>query len=238
MELFYSNDIQDGMVTLSQEEAQHCIKVLRHRCGDEINVIDGEGSLYTCRLADDNPRKAVAEVISVKENWGAHEYRLDLAVCPTKNNDRYEWFLEKACETGVDIISPVIGDHSERKVYKTDRAKKILLSSAKQSLKATVPTICEPVSVSGYIRDCRAALKLIACCFEDEDHPRKSIKEVLDGNCSTDVAVLIGPEGDFSREELRLALDSGFIPVHLGPSRLRTETAAVTAAQAMYFRFM
>jgi 16S rRNA (uracil1498-N3)-methyltransferase len=187
-----------------------------------------------------------------------------MAVCPTKNNDRYEWFAEKACEIGLDEISPVIGEHSERRVFKTARIEKILVSAAKQSLKGAVPVVNEPVSVKEFIIDCHvdgsprnvcedfalgtdvksmnsdtiAPLKLIAYCFEDESVPRKSIKEVLQGYEGSDIVVLIGPEGDFSREEAELAIANGFIPIHLGDSRLRTETAALTAVAATYFRYI
>ena len=217
----------------------HCVKVLRHRCGDEISVIDGCGTLYRCRITSDSHKGVEAMVLEQTENWGSHPYRLHLAVCPTKNNDRYEWFAEKACEIGLDELSPVIGEHSERRVLKTARVEKILVSAAKQSLKASVPTVNEPVSVKEFIRASTGdGLKLIAYCFEDENIPRRSIKEVLDGFDGTDVIVMIGPEGDFSQEEAALALEAGFIPVHLGASRLRTETAAVTAASAAYFRYM
>ena len=241
MELFYSDDIVNGICCLGKDESGHCIKVLRHRSGDEISVIDGCGTLYRCRITSDNPKAVEATVISSEENWGGHEYKLHLAVCPTKNNDRYEWFAEKACEVGVDSISPVIGEHSERRIFKTARLEKILISAAKQSLKAAVPAVSEPISVKEYIRahkDDENTLKLIAYCFEDERVPRRSIKEVLDNYSGTEIIVMIGPEGDFSKAEAELALECGFIPVHLGTSRLRTETAAVTAAEAAYFRYM
>ena len=241
MELFYSQDIEGGICRLDKDESGHCAKVLRHRCGDEIYVIDGCGTLYRCRISCDNPKGVEAMVLSSEENWGGHQYNLHLAVCPTKNNDRYEWFAEKACEVGVDIISPVIGEHSERKVFKTARLEKILVSAAKQSLKAAVPMVSEPVSVMEFIREQASessVLKMIAYCFEDENIPRRSIKEVLEGYDGTDILVMIGPEGDFSKAEAQMALEAGFIPVHLGASRLRTETAAVTAAEAVYFRYM
>lgn len=239
MELFFSRDIEGGICRLDHDESGHCIKVLRHRCGDEISVIDGDGTLYRCRITSDSHKCVEAMVLDRTENWGSHPYRLHLAVCPTKNNDRYEWFAEKACEIGLDILSPIIGDHSERRVLKTARVEKILVSASKQSLKAAVPVINEPVSVKEFIKGCEGnTLKLIAYCFEDENIPRRSIKEVLDSYEGTDVVVMIGPEGDFSQEEAALALEAGFIPVHLGTSRLRTETAAVTAASAAYFRYM
>lgn len=240
MEIFYASEIDGSVCFLDREEAAHCVKVLRHRCGDEVNVIDGRGTLYRCRLTSDSPKGCRAEILSREPGWGSHPYRLDMAVCPTKNNDRYEWFVEKAVEVGVDVISPVIGEHSERKVYKTERAEKIALSAAKQSLKSEVPVIEEPCSVKEFILRNAAgkAMKLIAYCFEDETHPRTSIKTALAGSDADDVIVLIGPEGDFSKEEAALAIENGFIPVHLGASRLRTETAAVTAAEAVYFRHL
>jgi 16S rRNA (uracil1498-N3)-methyltransferase len=164
-----------------------------------------------------------------------------MAVCPTKNNDRFEWFAEKACEIGFDVLSPVFGDHSERKVLKTARVEKILVSAAKQSLKAAIPIVNEPVSVKEFIKEAAEddkSLKLIAYCFEDERAPRRSIKEVLNSFDGTDITVMIGPEGDFSHAEAEAALEAGFIPVHLGESRLRTETAALTAAASVYFRYM
>ena len=239
MELFYSRDIDGGICRLDKDESGHCAKVLRHRCGDEIAVIDGCGTLYRCRITCDNPKGVEAMVLSSEDSWGGHPYSLHLAVCPTKNNDRYEWFAEKACEVGVDMISPIIGEHSERRIFKTARLEKILVSAAKQSLKAAVPVVNEPVSVKEFIRGQKGqALKMIAYCFEDESVPRRSIKEVLEGYEGTEILVMIGPEGDFSKEEAQMALEAGFIPVHLGASRLRTETAAVTAAEAAYFRYM
>ena len=240
MELFFSRDIAGGICRLDQDESGHCVKVLRHRSGDEISVIDGCGTLYRCRITSDSPKGVEAAVIAKEQDWGTHPYRLHMAVCPTKNNDRYEWFAEKACEMGFDELSPVIGDHSERRVLKTARVEKILVSAAKQSLKAAVPTVNEPVSVKEFIRshDIPGQLRLIDYCFEDGNVPRRNIKEVLNVFEGTEIIVMIGPEGDFSREEAELALKSGFIPVSLGESRLRTETAALAAVAAAYFRYM
>ena len=251
MELFYSQEIAGGIIRLNQDESGHCIKVLRHRCGDEISVIDGCGTLHKCRITSDSHKGVEAIILDSQSSWGGHPYNLHLAVCPTKNNDRYEWFAEKACEIGFDTLSPIIGDHSERKVLKTARVEKILVSAAKQSLKASIPVVNEPVSVKEFITSMKESpnqvedndkkagvLKLIAYCFEDERVPRRSIREVLEEYQGSDIVVMIGPEGDFSKEEAELALTAGFIPVHLGESRLRTETAALTAAAATYFRFM
>ena len=241
MELFYSSDIEGGICRLDQDESGHCVKVLRHRSGDEISVIDGCGTLYRCRITSDSPKGVEAMVLSSEENWGGHPYRLHMAVCPTKNNDRYEWFAEKACEIGMDEVSPVIGEHSERRVFKTARIGKILVSAAKQSLKAAVPAVNEPVSVKEFIEGTpqdESVLKMIAYCFEDERVPRRSIREVLESFEGSEIIILIGPEGDFSRSEAELALAHGFIPVHLGASRLRTETAALTAVSAVYFHHL
>ena len=252
MELFYAYEVSGRFCRLDAEESGHCVRVLRHRAGDEIDVIDGLGTLYHCRLTQDSPKGAEAEILSQEADWGSHPYHLTLGCCPTKNNDRFEWFVEKATELGVDRIVPLIGDHSERKVYKTERALRIALSATKQSLKARIPEIAEPISVKDFIQETpgqaggdvmadsdRPSLKLIAYCFEDETHPRRSIREILEtpgqaGGDVKDITILIGPEGDFSPEEANLALEHGYIPVHLGPSRLRTETAAVTAVESVY----
>ena len=238
MEIFYAKEVNGRQVFLDQEESIHCVRVLRHRVGDEITVVDGLGTMMKCRLTDDSPKAAGAEVLESIEGWAGHPYSLTMAVCPTKNNDRFEWFVEKATEVGVDVISPIIGERSERKVFKTERSRKIALSAMKQSLKAKLPLIEEPLSVRDFIIKADSGLKLICYCFEGEAE-RKSIEDVLKGVTEgADITVMIGPEGDFSPEEARLAVENGFIPVHLGPSRLRTETAAVTAATAVYLHFI
>ena len=232
MEVFYSRSFEGGLCTLDPEESGHCVRVLRHREGDEIFVIDGEGTLYTCVLTDASPKGAVARIVKEEPDWGAHPYWLQMAVCPTKNLDRYEWFAEKATELGLDEIVPVIGEHSERKVFKPERLRRILLSASKQSLKGAIPSVAEPLSVKEFIRASSPDdLRLICCCFEGEV-PRLSINDALAAGLR--IVVLIGPEGDFSREEAAMAIAAGFIPVHLGPSRLRTETAALTAVEAVY----
>ena len=253
MELFYAYEADGRFCRLDADESGHCCRVLRHRAGDEIHVIDGIGTMYRCRLTDDSPKGAEAEVLEAFPGWGGHPYRLTVACCPTKNNDRFEWFVEKATEVGVDRIVPTIGERSERKVYKTDRAARIALSATKQSLKSRIPEIADPVSVKDFICHSEPAdsschferspeggveksLKLIAYCFEG-DTRRISIQEALKAYEGNEITILIGPEGDFSPEEARLAVEHGYIPVHLGASRLRTETAAVLAATAVYLHF-
>ena len=236
MEIFYAYETEGGMALLDQDESAHCVRVLRHRAGDEITVVDGVGNMHRCRLKDDSPKAAAALIEETVPGWGGHSYSLNMAVCPTKNNDRFEWFVEKATELGVDMISPVIGERSERKVFKTDRSRKIALSAMKQSLKAKLPVVEEPVSVRDFIvaHAGESGVKMICYCFEGETE-RLSIEDVLKGtSADSGITIMIGPEGDFSPEEARLAIESGFVPVHLGPSRLRTETAAVTAVTACY----
>ncbi len=240
MEIFYAYEIDGGLALLDPDESAHCVKVLRHRAGDEVTVVDGEGNMCLCRLSDASPKGAAAEILETVPGWGGHSYSLNMAVCPTKNNDRFEWFVEKATELGVDVISPVIGERSERKVFKAERSRKIALSAMKQSLKAKLPVVAEPVSVRDFILEHSedSSVKMICYCFEGETL-RRSIEEVLEGiPADSAITVLIGPEGDFSPEEARLAIEHGFVPVHLGPSRLRTETAAVTAVTACYLHFM
>lgn len=250
MELFYSSDIEGQTLTLDEEETRHCVRVLRHSVGDEIFVIDGAGKLLKCILSSTAGKCARAQIVERTPSWGGHPYRLTMAVCPTKNSERFEWFLEKACEIGVDRIVPLIGDHSERKVYKTDRARRILLSAAKQSLKGAVPEISQMLSVREFVRRTAPSasslpgerkpsgpLCLIAYCFEEEADRRRSLGEVLDASDSREIVILIGPEGDFSPEEAGEAIEAGFIPVHFGASRMRTETAALFAVSAVYQHF-
>lgn len=237
MEIFYSDNINGSLVLLDQEESTHCVKVLRHKVGDTVNVIDGRGNLLVCTLVDANPKGATLSIEQRIADFGSHPYNLTIACCPTKNNDRFEWFAEKATEIGLDRIVPVIGDHSERKVYKTERLERIVLSATKQSLKGTLPEVGDVQSVKDFIKSCpQDALKLICYCFEAE---KLSIKQALQS--ATDgqaIIILIGPEGDFSPAEVGLALESGFKSVHLGDSRLRTETAALTGTQAVYLHYM
>ena len=237
MEIFWTEDIAGGICRLCEEESAHCVRVLRHRAGDRINVIDGHGTMYECTLVADSPKGAEARIDLAHQNWGGHPYDLTMAVCPTKNIDRYEWFAEKATEFGVDRIVPVIGEHSERKILKPERMNRILLSAAKQSLKASIPELSDTISVREFIDSTAGtdALKMIAYCFEDGQE-RHSIREVLENNDAKEVIVLIGPEGDFSREEADAAVAAGYVPVHIGESRLRTETAALASVSMIYYR--
>ena len=238
MELFYSTQMENGLCTLTEEESRHCAKVLRHNVGDTINVIDGCGSLLECRIIECG-KKVVCSVEKVQENFGTHNYHLTMAVCPTKNIDRYEWFLEKATEMGIDEVVPVIGEHSERRIIKPERLEKILVSAAKQSLKGAIPSLQEAVPVKQFIKACAAdeGVKLIAYCGEQEKVTlAQAVQKAVAANPGAPrITILIGPEGDFSPAEVEAAIGAGFLPLTLGDSRLRTETAAVAAVAGVYF---
>lgn len=241
MELFYSTEVANGICTLTEEESRHCAKVLRHTAGDIINVIDGSGTLYTCKIMECG-KQVVCTVEQAQENFGAHNYNLTMAVCPTKNIDRYEWFLEKGTEMGMDTIIPVIGEHSERKIIKPERLEKILVSAAKQSLKGAIPQLKEATTVKQFIKEAASlpGIKLIGYCGEQEKITiAQAIKEAVASADATagipHMTILIGPEGDFSPAELDAATSAGFKPLTLGESRLRTETAAIAAVAGVYF---
>ena len=246
MEVFYSNHIADGKIYLSPEESTHCIKVLRHKVGDEIKVSGGDGNLYRCVLEDTSTKSAMLTILSIEGGFGKHPYYLHIAVAPTKNIDRYEWFLEKATEVGIDAITPILCAHSERKVVKEERQERVIIAAAKQSLKGEIPAAAPLTPVKEFI-DSVADFdggKYIAYCdselvnAEGVAIPRIPLTQALSGQKGRDgelrSIVLIGPEGDFALEEIRHAAAAGFTPVSLGESRLRTETAALTATLAHY----
>lgn len=248
MELFYSKTISDGGRVLDSDESAHCIRVLRHRTGDRIHVVDGHGMLYHCTITDDNPRAVGFEVDEWIEHYGSHPYRLHMAVCPPKNIDRFEWFAEKATEIGVDRITPLFGDYSERKVFKGERIERLLVSAAKQSHKGAIPELAAATTVSDFLRQDHTGLRLI--CYCDEIEGKVDIKEALsaasfapdrhsglDPESLPELTIMIGPEGDFSRAEMALGLERGWRPVSLGDSRLRIETAAIVATAAVYLTF-
>ena len=206
MELFYSTELANGLCTLTEEESRHCAKVLRHTVGDTIKVIDGSGALYTCRIMDCG-KKVVCSVEQVEENFGAHGYNLTMAVCPTKNIDRYEWFLEKATEMGLDTVVPVIGEHSERRIIKPERLEKILVSAAKQSLKGAIPVLQEAVSVKQFIKEKAdtPGVKLIAYCGEQE---KVTLAEAVKQAVALSRATSISPDGDVSDTSACAGADS------------------------------
>ena len=228
MHLFYSTQIKKDRILLDAEESRHLAKVLRMNAGDEADAIDGMGNRYHCMVDLVHPKKSVLQIVNSyppEEKFGIH-----LAVAPTKNLNRWEWFLEKATEIGIDRITPLLCAHSERKVLKMESQKRILIAAMKQSLKATMPQLDEMQSLSEFLKNTTAEEKLIAHCDDQED--KMSLKSIHKKNKS--VCLLIGPEGDFSPAEIDLAKEQSFIPVGLGKSRLRTETAAIVALHSIH----
>ena len=231
MQLFYNPDINENTneFTFPKEESKHIVKVLRKSIGDTLHITNGKGWLFTAKVSVPNINKCTAKIVS-KTLQPKHNYNLHLAVAPTKMNDRYEWFLEKATEIGINSITPIICDHSERKVIKTDRFERILPSAMKQSLNCYLPKINNAIAFKDFIVQDFIGDLFIAHCEETD---RKSLKKQL--KPKTNVTILIGPEGDFSVKEIEQALQNKFIPVTLGETRLRTETAAIVACHSVAF---
>jgi len=281
MALFYVPSLVSGNV-LPEEESQHAVKVLRLQAGDSITVVDGAGGFYKARITIPHPKHCTFEITETLLEYGKRDYHLHIAIAPTKNMERLEWFVEKATEIGIDEITPVVCRFSERKVIKAERLEKIIVSASKQSVKAYFPLLNPLCSLDELIRKCRETQKFIAHCYtspptplleergaeaeslEDSFADRKLMKNELKRSLQTnllkergaeaesledsltdrkllqyeikkssDVLILIGPEGDFSKEEVQKALSAGFIPVSLGDSRLRTETAGVVACHTV-----
>ncbi len=231
MQLFYCKDITpNAFCTLDAEESRHAVRVLRLREGDELNVTDGKGNLYTCQIVEASDKACSIQSISPLISH-LSPFTFHLAVAPTKNPSRMEWLVEKAVEIGVGEITLLDCDHSERSFLKTDRLEKLAISAMKQSLHTVLPEIHPAVSLRDLLSTTHYPLptqKFIAHC--EADKPRTPLATALQPG--QDTVVLIGPEGDFSEEEIALALECGFQPVSLGPSRLRTETAALYAVTA------
>ena len=231
MQLFYFKDINESSTSFvfSKEESKHIIKVLRKNEGDILFVTNGLGFLFETKITLASDNKCTVKINSITRQ-NSPKIHLHLAVAPTKMNDRYEWFLEKATEIGIQEITPIICDHSERKVIKTERFEKIIESAMKQSNSCFLPNLNEPTSYSDFIKKEFIGQKFIAHCEETD---KKSLKSTYKPN--ENVTLLIGPEGDFSVKEIEMALASNFIPVTLGENRLRTETAAVVACHSIVF---
>lgn len=226
---FYAPDIESTGI-LPVEDSLHCVRVLRHRNCDLITVIDGKGHRFTCRILDADPRATAVEIEATEylpTHWGNN---ITLAVAPTKNMDRMEWMVEKAVEIGVNRIVPVLCDHSERRVLKAERLRKIAVSAMKQSLKTTLPEVAELTPLRDFLNEPHAGMKFMGYC--DKNYPLLKLVHGYKGD--TDVTILIGPEGDFSPEEVAMAVKAGFIPVTFGNSRLRTETAAIVALDTVH----
>ena len=226
MQLFYIQNPESEII-LSAEESKHATKVLRKKEGDILNFTDGKGGFYKAKITVADTRKCRLEIISSEQKEKQHNYHLHIAIAPTKNMDRFEWFLEKATEIGIDEITPIICHHSERKVIKTERCTRILLSAMKQSLKFHLPKLNEAISLNDLIKQDFEGTKYIAHCEEGNKTELKEKKK------EKRTLILIGPEGDFSPTEIEMALQNQFKAVSLGTSRLRTETAGIIAAHTI-----
>jgi 16S rRNA (uracil1498-N3)-methyltransferase len=231
MQLFYNTTINETTENFSfdKEESKHIIKVLRKKDSDILYVTNGLGYLFKTEITLASDNKCTVKIISF-EKAAPSKYNLHLAVAPTKMNDRYEWFLEKATEIGIHEITPIICDRSERKVVNKERFEKIILTAMKQSNELYLPKLNEAMTFKEFIKTQNKGLQLIAHCEETD---KKSLKSVLKPN--ENITMLIGPEGDFSEKEIELALENNYIPVSLGNTRLRTETAAIVACHSVVF---
>lgn len=227
MHVFYTPDIEDNAVSyaLSEEESRHCSKVLRLGIGDHVSLVDGRGGLYEAEIASETKRQVTLAILGIKPGHQKRNHHLHIAVAPTKNIERLEWFLEKATEIGIDEITPIICAHSERKVIKEDRLVKVITAAVKQSLQAYHPVLNPAISFNDFMKRESSAQKMIAHCIDDSS--RTYISDVVQPHGA--YLILIGPEGDFSPAEIDTALQNGFKPLTLGNTRLRTETAALAA---------
>jgi 16S rRNA (uracil1498-N3)-methyltransferase len=224
MQLFYVPNVAENEIVLDETESKHAIRVLRLNVGDKIQVVNGKGGFFLAEITQPHPKKCKLSILEFQKEFGKRQFKLHIAVAPTKNIDRFEWFLEKATEIGIDEITPVLCEHSERKTIKPDRLEKILVSAMKQSLKAYLPKLNPMVSFNEFLIKNEGEQKYIAHCNEGEkEHLQNEVEK------EKSVTILIGPEGDFSPEEVEQAKKNGFCEISLGSSRLRTETAAIVA---------
>ena len=229
MQLFYNPDITETNTEFSfhKEECRHIVKVLRKSEGDTIYITNGRGELFIAEIILADIKNCAAKIIE-RQLQSPKTYYLHMVVAPTKTNDRYEWFLEKATEIGVDEITPIICDHSERKVIKTERHQKIIQSAMKQSLSYYMPILNEPVAFSDFIKKDVSGQKFIAHCEDSQKMPLQRV-----ALADHKITILIGPEGDFSVEEIKMAIKNDYTPISLGKNRLRTETAAIVACHTV-----
>ena len=231
MHIFYTPDINSDTYILSQEESKHCIKVLRLKNDDKIQLIDGKGKSYTAVIKDDNYKQCKVNIVETIKKQSRKNYNLHIAIAPTKNINRFEVFLEKVSEIGIDEITPILSQYSERKILKSDRLEKVIVSAIKQSKSLFKPKLSELTYFEDIVNIYFEGEKYIAHCYDSEN--KKHIKQVCDkGN---NVLILIGPEGDFSEEEVNQAKEKGFFEISLSESRLRTETAGIVASQIIDF---
>ncbi len=227
MDFFFSNDINNQTIILDNYESRHCIKVMRHKVGDLIKIVDGLGNLYSGNLVSFDKNSCTIQINDKTENYKKTNQHIHIGISPIKNQDRLEWFIEKSVEIGIDEITLIDCDRTLRKKIKIDRLNKIAITAMKQSLKAYIPKINDVISVNDFIMYNQNSSKFI--CHLDNDDRRDVFYYRDDIKKYKNVSILIGPEGDFSASEIELAIDNNFLCVTLGNSRLRTETAGVVA---------
>ena len=230
MHLFYTPDIKGDSYILNEEESRHCLKVLRLSIGDTIYLTDGKGNLHTAKLSSQRCKNCEVNIIETKKEHEKRDFYLHIAIAPTKNMDRLEWFLEKATEIGIDEITPLSCERSERSIIKTERLNKIIVSAVKQSLKAYHPKLNELTKFNDFIKLPFKGKKFIAHC---ENMEKKMLQQEL--KSKENALILIGPEGDFSMKEITASQGQNYTPISLGKSRLRTETAALVACSGVNF---
>jgi 16S rRNA (uracil1498-N3)-methyltransferase len=231
MQIFYAPDIIGDSYSLDQKESRHLIRVLRMPAGAEVKLIDGDGNLYEGIISKPDQNKCIIGIKSKVHDFEKRNYRLHIAISPLKNTERFEWFVEKTVEIGIDEITPLICKYTEKSVIKAERINNIIISAMKQSLKAKKPILNSPCHFDEFLNSNTATSKMIAHC--NNSFSRKKISEVCPKN--EDITILIGPEGDFDISEIKNAMMKRFVPVHLGQSRLRTETAGIAACYSVYF---
>jgi 16S rRNA (uracil1498-N3)-methyltransferase len=227
--LFYTPDITGQLYTLPEEESKHCTRVLRLQQGDTVYLVDGKGGLYTSIIQDAHPKRCQLQVVDKQLEYGKLPYVAQVAVAPTKNNDRIEWFVEKAVEIGISEICFLECEHSERRNLRLDRLEKIAVSAMKQSQKGYLPLLHEMMPFRRFVEQCEPQNTFIAHLEEDATKSIKDYYKPGQPHC-----IMIGPEGDFSQHEITLAYEAGIKPVTLGTSRLRTETAALVACHSLH----
>jgi 16S rRNA (uracil1498-N3)-methyltransferase len=230
MQVFYAPDIRGDTYILDEKESRHVVRVMRMPKGAPVRLIDGSGNLYNGIISEPDHKKCVITLTGIKKGFEERNYRLHLAVSPLKNAERFEWLIEKIVEIGVDEITPLLADHTEKTGVREERLNNIIISAMKQSLKARKPLLNPPLPFDEFISSVASPVKLIAHC--NESVKRVNVKEVCPPK--SDTSIMIGPEGDFSEREIKDAINEGFSSVHLGKSRLRTETAGIAACFSVY----
>ena len=230
MNIFYAENLTEDQVILNKEESNHAVHILRLRTGEAIKLVDGKGIMANGVITANNLKACEVQIIQRHQNYEPRPYHLHIAIAPTKNIDRFEWFLEKATEIGVDEITPLLCKHSERKEIKQERLEKLIVSASKQSIKAVFPVLNAMTSYNDFVKKQFDAIKMIAHCREMEN---QSLKKIIQSK--QNALILIGPEGDFDQTEIETAINQKFVSISLGVSRLRTETAGVVACQNVAF---